>query len=87
MGVGATSGFDVWFQEFVFYAGPIIQLLFWLAMIVAAFWAVMLFKRLVDFQTGSRTAAVDEPVALDSEPATKAEKPAKPAIDVEEFVE
>ena len=84
MGVGATSGFDVWFQEFVFYAGPIIQLVFWLAMIVAAFWAVMIFKRLVDFQTGSRMAVLDEPAVVESELATK---PAKPAIDVEEFVE
>jgi len=83
--VGAQSGFEVAFQEFVFYAGPAIQLTYWLVMIVAALWAVTLFKRWVDFQTGAgrgaETADTPDPVAPAATPAS--EKP----VSVEEFVE
>ena len=83
--VGAQSGFEVAFQEFVFYAGPAIQLTYWLVMIVAALWAVTLFKRWVDFQTGVgrgvETADAPDPVVPAAAPAS--EKP----VSVEEFVE
>ncbi len=79
--VGAPSAFDLWFQSFVAYAGPILNLLFWVVMMVAVIWAVMLFKRLVDFQTGA---------AKPSEGATEIASTTKEggaAIDIEEFVE
>jgi hypothetical protein len=80
MGVGAQSGFEVAFQEFVYYAGPMIQLAYWLAMIVAALWAVTLLKRWVEFQTGAKAGATDTAV-----PAA-APAPDK-AISIDEFVE
>ncbi|MHB9003118.1 MAG: hypothetical protein ACYC6C_03520 [Coriobacteriia bacterium] len=75
----APAGFEAQFQNFVYYAGPIIQLLFWVVMIIAAIWAVLLFKRWVDFHTRN----TPEPVA----PAAEADKPKREPIQVEEFVE
>ncbi len=84
MPVGPQSGFDVVFQEVVYYAGPIIQLGYWLVMIVAALWAVVLLKRWVDFQTGaSRPADTPAPGA----PAARSASPSEKAISVDEFVE
>ncbi|MFU8891865.1 MAG: hypothetical protein ACNA76_09520, partial [Anaerosomatales bacterium] len=83
MGIGVQSGFEAAFQEFVFYAGPIIQLAYWLVMIVAALWAVTLFKRWVEYQTGVKADAVDAALP------TGATTPTAPAtsISVDEFVE
>ncbi|PKQ09987.1 MAG: hypothetical protein CVT69_02055 [Actinobacteria bacterium HGW-Actinobacteria-9] len=75
----APAGFEAQFQEFVYYAGPIIQLLYWVVMIIAALWAVLLIKRWVDFQTRTH----DEAAA----PVLEAEKPKREPIQVEEFVE
>jgi hypothetical protein len=85
MGVGAQSGFEVAFQEFVFYAGPAIQMTYWLVMIAAALWAVTLFKRWVDFQTG---AGRDVEKAVTPDACAPAATPAqeKP-VSVDEFVE
>jgi hypothetical protein len=73
MPVESTSGFMAWIQQYgqiiLFFA----QIFFWLAVSVAALWATMLFKRLVDARTPSKDAAVA------SEPAEK------PAVD--EFVD
>jgi hypothetical protein len=82
MGVGAQSGFEVAFQEFVYYAGPMIQLAYWLAMIVAALWAVTLLKRWVDFQTGAKGEAADSATPM----VATAPAPDK-AISIDEFVE
>lgn len=83
--VGTQSGFEVAFQEFVFYAGPAIQLTYWLVMIVAALWAVTLFKRWVDFQTGAgrNVESPDVPAPVGPAAAPTSEKP----VSVEEFVE
>lgn len=75
----APAGFEAQFQNFVYYAGPIIQLLFWTVMIVAAIWAVLLFKRWVDFNTKNADAAVI--------PAPPEEKAKREPIQIEEFVE
>ncbi|MDT8434256.1 MAG: hypothetical protein RQ731_05820 [Anaerosomatales bacterium] len=80
MGVGAQSGFEVAFQEFVFYAGPIIQLAYWLVMIVAALWAVTLFKRWVEYQTGVKADAAGTDAG--SAPTATATP-----VSVDEFVE
>lgn len=81
--IGAQSGFEATFQEFIFYAGPIIQLAYWVTMIVAALWAVTLFKRWVDFGTGSAKSAsgANTPVMDAAAPA----RPDTPSVD--EFVE
>lgn len=68
--VGAQSGFAVAFQEFIYYAGPIVQILYWVVLAVAAIYAVVLLKRLVDHKTGGvATKAADtvtgEPVRVD----------------------
>ena len=75
---GAQSEFAVRFQEFVFYAGPIVQILYWLVVAVAAVAAVALLKRWVDHQTGAARPAADDAAV----PAERA-----PAINVDEFVE
>jgi len=77
----APTGFEQQFQQFVYYAGPILQLVYWLAMIVAALWAVALFKRWVEFQTG---AAGGE--AVDAEVSSAGVK-VDEAVKVEDFVE
>jgi hypothetical protein len=81
--VGVQSGFEVAFQEVIYYAGPIIQLGYWLVMIVAALWAVTLFKRWVDFQTGAGGPGDDAAAAADVPAPAAPEKP----VSVEEFVE
>jgi len=82
--VGATGGFEAQFQEFVYYAGPIIQLMYWLVMIVAALWAVVLFKRGVDFQTGAKA---EETKSASSAPAAPAASAPEKPVDVDKFVE
>ena len=76
--VGASAGgFEAQFQEIIFYIGPVLQLVYWLAMIVAAIWAVMLFKKWVEFQIGDSGA----------DASGKSTKSADDSIKVEEFVE
>jgi len=41
-------GFQAQFQEFVFYVGAVLQLLFWLILPLVAIWAVLIFKRAAD---------------------------------------
>lgn len=82
MGSVAPTAFELWFQEFVAYAGPIMNLLYWLVMIIAALWAVMLFKRLVDFKTGVAQSGDDAPAASKTVAKGKTE-----TVDIEEFVE
>ena len=72
----STSGFMAWLSQYgqivLFFA----QLLFWLAVSVAALWSTMLFKKLVTARTGST-----EVVVAPAEPVSSA----KPAVD--EFVD
>ena len=77
MMMGEPSGFEAWFQEFIFYAGPIMQMVYWLVMAVAAVGAVLLFKRWVDCATGGGRDARD---------ATASEAAAEP-VPIDEFVE
>ena len=80
------SGFEAQFQQFVYYAGPILQIALWLVMIVVAIYAVLLFKRLVDFQTGAGKAdEVVVPVETKVIEAKKANR--EDAVKIEEFVE
>ncbi|MDO8987919.1 MAG: hypothetical protein Q7V14_06825 [Coriobacteriia bacterium] len=79
------SGFDAIFQKVVYYAGPILQISLWIVMMVAAIYAVVLFKRLVDFQTGAKKAAEADAVAPEADNTKKDKK--SDAIRVEDFVE
>lgn len=80
------SAFEAQFQQFVYYAGPILQIALWLVMIVVAIYAVLLFKRLVDFQTGAGKAdEVVVPVETKVIEAKKANR--EDAVKIEEFVE
>lgn len=69
-----SSGFIAWISQYgqiiLFFA----QILFWLAVSVAAIWATLLFKRLVDARVGDVASA---PAAV-----VPAESPS-----VEEFVD
>jgi len=67
-----TSGFE----SFVYYAGPIVQLLYWVVMMVVAVWAVVLFKRLVDHK-----------IARHTRPAETGAAESAPALDIDQFVE
>ncbi|MHB1340719.1 MAG: hypothetical protein ACYC77_01740 [Coriobacteriia bacterium] len=68
-----TSGVSSGFDQFVYYAGPIVQLLYWVVMASVSVWAVLLLKRYVDHKTRDRAAT----------------KPPAPAtnISIDEFVE
>lgn len=89
--IGAPSGFEAGFQEFVYYAGPVLQLAYWLTMIVASLWAVTLLKRWVEHQTKQRVEALKP---QDSREALAGEGPLRgrpsagdTAISVDEFVD
>ncbi|MBA4371031.1 MAG: hypothetical protein C0418_05585 [Coriobacteriaceae bacterium] len=69
----AGSGFQIQFQQFIFYAGSIVQLLYYVAMPAVAVMAYLQFKRWVDAQV----PAVEKPAAL-AEDAS---------VSVDEFVE
>ncbi len=76
--MGAQSEFAFRFQEFLFYAGPIVQLLYWIALSVSAIVAVVLLKRWVAFQMGTVS-----PAAEDGAHASERSAP----VNVDEFVE
>ncbi|MCL4079358.1 hypothetical protein MX659_07150 [Coriobacteriia bacterium Es71-Z0120] len=70
-----TSGAANGFEQFVYYAGPIIQMLYWIVMAVAAVSAVLLLKRWVDHATRDASASGDGAEADE------------PTVDIEPFVE
>jgi len=71
-GLSGPTGFAATFQSFMYYAGPIAQVLFWLVVGIAAIWATLIFKRYVDFMTGGASPKA----------GSKTE-----TVDVEKFVE
>jgi cobalamin synthase len=59
--IGAQpSGFEAWWSQFLNIAYPVLQMLFWIVMIAVAVYAVVLFKRWVEAQTGGEKAASSE---------------------------
>ncbi|MDY0087805.1 MAG: hypothetical protein RBS78_04575 [Coriobacteriia bacterium] len=86
--IGAQSGVEAAFQEFVYYAGPILQLLYWLTMVVAALWAVLLFKRWVEFQTAQDSGAAKEATVRETLDAKgSVQDRVETMISVDEFVD
>jgi len=72
--VGASSQFAADFNEFMYYAGPILQLMYWIIIAAAAVFAAWQFKRYVDYVVGSKSAR-----SKGSSDATD--------IDIDKFVE
>jgi len=81
--VGATGAFE----QFVYYAGPIVQLLYWSVLIVASLWAVILFKRWVDFQTGAKAESSAATLGGVLPPSGAPEASPSTQVDVDRFVE
>jgi hypothetical protein len=66
--------FQMQFQEAMFYIGPIAQVAYWLGMLLFVGYAVVQYKRWVNFQMGvgksgalntAKTVAADEAVKVD----------------------
>jgi hypothetical protein len=50
------AGFQQQFQQFMYYAGPLVQIAFWTGMLVIALLAYLQFKRLVDAKVAALAA-------------------------------
>ncbi len=70
-GITQPSAFEQLVQKILSYAGPIVQILFWIALIVILFLAWRDFHRLVANYTRSKASAVE----------------GREEIDLEEFVD
>jgi hypothetical protein len=88
--MASDSGLIVWLTNYgqivLFFA----QIVFWLALGVAAVWATLIFRRYVNVMTAGMTPAAEAPAAMPSAAAPiPASTPAAPAADVsvEEFVD
>ncbi|MDP2401698.1 MAG: hypothetical protein Q8M66_06940 [Actinomycetota bacterium] len=82
--LGGPTGFEAQFQEFMFYAGSIAQLLYYAVLPIVAIWAVLVFKRLVDHKTSSGVdESADVYTGIDASLDATTEQP----IKVEKFVE
>lgn len=53
-----VTAFAQQFQQFMYYAGPVVQVVFWAGMLVIALLAYLQFKRLVDSRVAALTAKV-----------------------------
>jgi len=81
--VAQQSGIEAWINQYgniVYFFG---QLGFWLALAIAAIFAVVLFKRLVDHTTGAAVASDAQDTSSAGTEKSDAEEPVK----IEEFVE
>ena len=79
--IGAPTGFELFWQTYILqYGAPILQMILWIVQIAVFVYAVVLFKRLVDFKTGRN---VSDAVADAGPDAPAVEE----KIDIEEFVE
>jgi len=67
-------GFQAQFQEFIFYVGAVLQLMFWLVLPIVAIWAVLIFKRAADAYIASLSGGKASVVASPKENPVKVEK-------------
>ena len=84
--VAQQTGIEAWINQYgniVYFFG---QLAFWLALAGAAIYAVILFKRLVDYQVGATAAKAAAAKATASSTETKTEAAEEP-VKIDEFVE
>jgi hypothetical protein len=95
MPVQQVSTFQQQFQEFMFYAGPIIQIVFWVVVAGSLLYAAIQFKRLVDAHVSEAAALAEmasemdiEEVSVDEGDATDSSADAGDTkIATEEFTE
>ena len=79
--IAQQSGIEAWITQYgniVYFFG---QLGFWLVLALTAIFAVVLFKRLVDYKTGALSASD----VKDSSPTDKSD--AEDPVKIDEFVE
>lgn len=81
--VGASSDFASKFNEFMFYVGPSLQLLYWIVIATASVFAVLQFKRYVDFVVGAKKVGVRSDTAANDIAASDVTE----EIDIDKFVE
>ncbi|MDA3936439.1 MAG: hypothetical protein PF636_06190 [Actinomycetota bacterium] len=80
--VGASSDFASKFNEFMFYVGPSLQLLYWIVIAAASVFAALQFKRYVDFIVGGKKIVMSDIAANDIAASDATEE-----IDINKFVE
>jgi hypothetical protein len=83
--VAQQSALEAWINQYgniIYFFG---QLAFWLALGVAAIWAVILFKRFVDHQTGAAQAKAEAKAATSA--SSSSETSADAPVKIDEFVE
>lgn len=86
--VAATSGFEMFWQNYVLlYGAPILQMVLWAVQVFVFIYAVMLLKRWVDFATGANEAKENAPAASSGSAAATPAKGTDEPINVDEFVE
>jgi len=79
-------GFQAQFQEFVFYVGAVLQLMFWLVLPIVAIWAVLIFKRAADAYIANLSGSA-VPAVASAKPSAGASLADSPAEDSWSFDE
>jgi hypothetical protein len=82
----AAPTFQAQFQQVMYYIGPVMQVVFWIGMLVLAVLAYLQFKRVVDaglMAMGARLAGAEEAKGA----AGPRGKGAAGEVSVDEFVE
>ncbi len=65
-GAASPTGFVGWILQYGQIIAFFAQLIYWIVIAAVAVWATLLFKRLVDFRTGTLSAADNkEPVKVE----------------------
>ena len=91
MPVQQVSTFQQQFQEFMFYAGPIVQILFWVIVAGSILYAAIQFKRLVDAHVSEAAALAEMASDMEAEESSVGTDEASDAggekVTTEEFTE
>ena len=95
MPVQQVSTFQQQFQEFMFYAGPIVQILFWVIVAGSILYAAIQFKRLVDAHVSEAAALAEMASDMEAEESSASADEASDAdttdvgekVSTEEFTE
>ncbi len=79
---GTPTGILGWISTYGQYVAFVVQLLFYIVLAIAALWATLLFRKLVNAQVGT---PVEAPVADTAAEKPSADLTAEPSVD--EFVD
>lgn len=86
--VAASSGFELFWQNYVLlYGAPILQMVLWAVQVFVFIYAVVLLKRWVDFATGANEAKESIPAPPSGSAPASPVKGTDEPINVDEFVE